>query len=322
MKTASAAKAVTGCAQAKVGKMMTGCPLPPPTPQVLSPTRGTSRWAGGAKNDTKDLFTGGSKTLVEFHAALRNLAETSLHISPVFRPFYHLGGDIDADRRRAQRVVLEGSVIKPLIEATRSRIVKEPQTSDPVTVAQALLELIRVELGIVKRHAHNGETIEPPESLVTSLQTYLVNRKLDPILDDAIQWTYQKGDGPGKWPEDRLSGGGTLAKGNPDNNKKWIEGIEHFHRCAMYSFSQFDDQWEIIKEMTTFLTDQYEPQERNLFQAVNAPGSVIELDPLLLKPYQQFAGRRQSRWPIPRWQGRKASSRRGRSRWSRPMNSS
>jgi hypothetical protein len=242
----------------------------------------------GARAETRNLFRGGDQSLVEFHASLAELAQQSLHISPVFRPFTSFAGNLDADRLRAQRVVLEGSVIKPLLEATRAKIVVEPETSDPAKVGQALLELVRLESGIVKRNAGRSESIEAPRDMADSLEGYLLSRNIDPVLGDVIDSTYTKGDGRNRWPEDRLSGGGTLSKDNPAYNAALDVGIEHFRLTAMHSFSKQDDQWRVLQEIANFTATDFEPAERNLFQAVNAPADVIQLHPLLLEPYNVY----------------------------------
>ena len=69
----------------------------------------------GERSQTKNLFDGGGKSLVDFHGTLRDLTEKPLQISPLFRPFYRIVGNFDAERKQAQRIVFEGSVVKPLL---------------------------------------------------------------------------------------------------------------------------------------------------------------------------------------------------------------
>ncbi len=113
----------------------------------------------GTHSRTRDLFDGSAKSLVQFHEALRDFTGTPLKISGIFRPFYHFTGDLEAEKRRAQRIVFEGSVVKPLVEAARNKISTDTSapSSDPNLEAEALLGLIRIESGIVKRHQHLSE---------------------------------------------------------------------------------------------------------------------------------------------------------------------
>src|SRR4029077_14059292 len=108
----------------------------------------------GERNQTKNLFDGGGKSLVNFHSALRELTEKPLRISAVFRPFYRFVGNFDAERKQAQRIVFEGSVVKPLLEATHQKMtvpVTGISAADLQSEADALLSLIQIESGLVKR---------------------------------------------------------------------------------------------------------------------------------------------------------------------------
>src|SRR5439155_2336431 len=119
----------------------------------------------GERNQTKNLFDGGGKSLVNFHAALRELTEKPLRISAVFRPFYRFVGNFDVERKRAQRIVFEGSVVKPLLDATRNKIIAPTPSSptNPELEAGALLSLLRIESGLVKKQQLLSASIAPPE---------------------------------------------------------------------------------------------------------------------------------------------------------------
>ena len=64
----------------------------------------------------------GASTLADYHKKLRDVSATDINVGFVFKPlahFFHLEGD----RKKAQRIVFEGSVVKPVVESSRSRMV-------------------------------------------------------------------------------------------------------------------------------------------------------------------------------------------------------
>ena len=244
----------------------------------------------GTHSRTRDLFDGGAKSLVEFHETLRGFTLTPLKISRIFRPFYHFTGDLEAEKRRAQRIVFEGSVVKPLVEAARSRISTDTSASslDPNREADALLSLIRIEAGIVKRHQNLNERIALPDKVLAPLMTYVIGRDVDPQLTELSNWTYSKGDGSEKWPGDWLTAGDSLSSDRPGYNRPIDLGIERFRKSALQSLAQSEARWKLIIELANFLKAEYAPRERTLFQVTAAKGVVPPRDPLLEIPYREF----------------------------------
>jgi hypothetical protein len=149
----------------------------------------------GERSQTKSLFDGGGKSLVNFHGTLRDLTEKPLQISPLFRPFYRIVGNFDAERKQAQRIVFEGSVVKPLLEASRQKITAEVTAAPAANLqleADALLSLIQIESGLVKRQQFLDGTIATPEQVIPPLQKYVIDRDYDPTLVDVGDWTCTK----------------------------------------------------------------------------------------------------------------------------------
>src|SRR5262249_49731187 len=174
------------------------------------------------RSETKKLFYGGGKSLVNLHETLRNLTEKPLQISAVFRPFYRIVRNFDAERKQAQRVVFEGSIVKPLLDATRQKITG-PVTAAPAAdlqlEADALLSLIQIESGLVKRQQFLKSPIATPEQVIPPLQKYVIGRDYDPTLVQVGNWTYTKGDGAKKWPGRWMSGGNTLITDKEGYNR-------------------------------------------------------------------------------------------------------
>ena len=244
----------------------------------------------GSGSRTRDLFDGAAKSLVEFHQALRDFTGTQLKISPIFRPFYRLSGDLEGDKRRAQRIVFEGSVVKPLVEAARNKISAETSvpSPDPSREAEALLGLIRIESGIVKRNQNLHDRIALPDKVLAPLLSYVAGRDFDPRLTELSNWTYSKGDGSEKWPGDWLTAGDSLSSDRPGYNRPIDLGIERFRKSALQSLAESEARWKLIIDLANFLKNEYAPRERTLFQAATTKGVVQQRDPLLEMPYREF----------------------------------
>jgi hypothetical protein len=263
---------------------------------IVTPSEGGYTYKGdqavgpGTSNGTKDLFDGGSRTLVQFHEALREFTSTKMHISWIFRPLSLLTGNLESERNRAQRIVFEGSIVKPIIEAARSKIsgTKIDAATDLKPEADALLSLIKIEAGIFKRHQHLDDKIAPPDAVMASLQSYVVAHDYDPMLADVTTWTYSKRDGAGQWPADWMSGGDTLLKDKAGYNQPIDVGIEHFRESALQMRTASETRWKLIVDLADFLKNQFAPKEQALFQAAGGQGGVQQLDPLLDVPYQDL----------------------------------
>ncbi len=244
----------------------------------------------GIRSRTRDLFDGAGKSLIEFHTALRDFTGSQLRISSIFRPFYSLTGNLGAEKMRAQRIVLEGSVVKPLVDSARSKISAAPTGSntDPNLELNALLSLIRVEAGIAKRRQNSGDKIAPPDAALGPLQKYVSGRDYDARLAELTNWTYSKGDGAQKWPADWLSGGNTLVKGSPGYNQPIDMGIESFRKNALQSLAASEARWKLIVELAGFLKGEFAPRETALFQAAANQGGIQQRDPLLEAPFKEL----------------------------------
>ncbi|HEY5707603.1 MAG TPA: type VI secretion protein IcmF/TssM N-terminal domain-containing protein [Terrimicrobiaceae bacterium] len=268
---------------------------------IVRPTAGGYTYNGdepvgrGTGSKTRDLFDGAGKSLVQFHTALRDFTGAQLRISAIFRPFYRFAGSLTAEKSRAQRIVFEGSVVKPLVEAARNKI-SAPETApspDPNPEANALLSLIRIESGIVKRQQNLADKIALPAAVLAPLQTYVAGREFDPRLTELSNWTYSKGGGADKWPAAWLSAGDTLARGKPGYNQPMDLGIERFRKNALQSLAASEARWKLVIDLVNFLKNEFAPKEKSLFQAASQPG-VQQRDSLMEKAYKELSATNQA----------------------------
>jgi hypothetical protein len=196
-----------------------------PAGSLLYHYEGDQAVGPGLTEQTRADFHDESLSLVEYHAALRELAAGSLDIPFVFRLFSYAGSDPDRDRHRAQRVLFEDSVIKPLLDAARRKMgesnPESPANSKPdprpaervrALEAKAFAALVRIEVGVLRRPDTTGENA-PGQSFIQPLLEYVADQHDPGRLVETMNWTYTENrDGHGKWPPKWASGGSTFSE--------------------------------------------------------------------------------------------------------------
>jgi hypothetical protein len=178
----------------------------------------------GLTEQTRD-FHDETLSLASYHSKLRELAAESLDVPLIFRLFSYAGSDPDRDRQRAQRVLFEDSVVKPLLDATRRKMSEsnpesptngKPDPRPPERVhaleAKALAALVQIEVGILRRPDATGESNAPGQSFIPPLLEYVSDQHDPGQLVETMNWTYTENrDGRGKWPPKWASGGTTFS---------------------------------------------------------------------------------------------------------------
>ena len=172
----------------------------------------------GERANTHLLFNSGDETLTQFQADLRELAATPLEVSWIFRPLASFGVGIDDDRRRAQRVVFEDSVEKPLLDAARARMVAGPP-GPPAEEDGALLALVRFEAAVARKAPVDGDGGEHwNERFLAPLLPYASGKTpgddTRPLASIA-SWTYSRDGSREAWAPEWLSGGANLGANKP-----------------------------------------------------------------------------------------------------------
>jgi hypothetical protein len=188
-------------------------------PVVQADPVGPWKYAGkepvgnGEKRETQMLFKEPELPLDEFHLRLQELSTQPLRVGLVFRPLASFGVEIDRDRKRAQRVVFENSVIKPLLDAARKKMtettVEMKLTPDEERRhGEALLALIRVEAGVARRQDKRPAPNATAENLLGPLTRYVTGSEPDEELVRTMKAVYgADGAAPNGWPPDWTSGG-------------------------------------------------------------------------------------------------------------------
>jgi hypothetical protein len=179
----------------------------------------------GLTEQTRADFHNETFSLADYHSALRELAAESLDIPLVFRLFSYAGSDPDRGRQRAQRVLFEDSVVKPLLDATRRKMSEsnpespargkpDPRPAERVRALEgkAFAALVRLEVGVLQQPDTTGENA-PGQSFIPPLLEYVADQRDPGRLVETMNWTYTGNrDGHGKWPPKWASGGTTLSE--------------------------------------------------------------------------------------------------------------
>jgi hypothetical protein len=202
------------------GKTWQPIATPDPGGSLLYKYRGDEPVGYGLTEETKAEFHYGNLTLEQYQIALRQLAADPLHVPWIFGLFARSGSDPDRDREQAQRVMFEDSVVKPVLDATRKKMSErepefpaqgkaDPRSAEKVNAleAKALVELIRIEIGLVRRKEANPTTFLGP-----TLE-YVADKQDPSRLVEVMNWTYTANpNGKNKWPPEWAGGGNNLAQ--------------------------------------------------------------------------------------------------------------
>lgn len=214
------------------------------------------------------------------------LLSTTLPPENYFRlhPLASLIFNTTKGRYIGQRVLFEGSVVRPLLDATRAKMTSSSGASSqsgatavaPDNIktreAKALLELIILESEIVQRA--DGEINQTPGiTFIPSLLDY-VCRTNSSDLTALMNWTYGVNPvGRNQWPPRWMSGGSSL-----ESNKAINAGIENLVKGGQGELDRFNRNITMIQKLAE-AAGSYSEAEAKLFSvgsATNAPSGGNE----------------------------------------------
>ena len=253
------------------GKIWQAIVVPDPAGSALYQYHGDLPVGPGLTPETRAIFHYEKLSIKDFHGALRELAGNPLQIPWIFSLFAHSGTNLDRGRQRAQRVLFEDGVIKPLLDATRQKMSEpnpvlpvhgkpDPRPADQVATleAKALAALIRVEIGVRRNFGQPADSA-PGKNFLAPLLDYVADRPNEPRLVDIMNWTYTENpDGKDKWPVAWVTGGATLA----ENNAIRI-GLDHLIAGAKSRIQSRAANLQTLLQLAD-LTRQYQTTETEL----------------------------------------------------------
>lgn len=170
-------------------------------------------------NDVVQLDVNQEMPIMQFHEKLQAQASADLHIPAIFRPIESLAMQANPRRRQAQRVLFEASVIAPVVEANRDRLINSGGWS--AADSERLAALIRLEGAIHLKGLPGYDADYPAEDFFVPLFGPSMAGLADgqDVLAKLMQiheWTYFRGGaGRGQWPAAWLSRGMTLRDNQP-----------------------------------------------------------------------------------------------------------
>ncbi len=192
----------------------------------------------------------GAASLADYHRKLRDISSKEMQVGFVFAPlahFFHLEGD----RKRAQRVVFEGSVVKPLLDSDRARMLApgaapaagKGSEQAAVREAEAVAALLRVEANA----ATKSGAAAAPDGILKPGVTYATGTdpgatKSFPAVADDFVWTYTKNPA-GSWPPAWLPKGSASL----EENKPIKAGLDRLFADASASLAGAETSLGTIK---------------------------------------------------------------------------
>jgi len=240
--------------------------------QSIIPVNADGTYANYATNQME--ASGKKISIGEFHVMLREQATNNMKANWMMPG---LAGQYNRDSKKAQRIVFEGGVIKPLVEATRKKMERALTGDTPPERGQsdAFAALLRIEGDLLTRdkEANKGEIDrETARRFLSGLYTYVTGQ--DPTADtnflslvDVMAWTYSENDeGRGKWPPDALSGS-VGATNSLANNAAFRVALDLYVKNARANVQTQFKQWNVVSDIAQIL-EKVQTTEPALFRAV------------------------------------------------------
>ena len=218
-------------------------------------------------------------SLVEYHRKLRQVVEQPLAISWIFKPIAWLNAGRVKERPAAQRILFEGSVLKPLVENTRRKIKLVDHLASPAEFAaqrEALVSLMELEADGLTAQANGGVLTDANADgkYLRSFLSYLTEQdcKPDTNLVNVFMWTYSQDalkKSSGVWPPRSILGGNTLAA-----NLALKDGLANFQKAIRIAQGNIDQHLKLVDDLADKL-NAYHQQERAWL--TNAPDCHSDL---------------------------------------------
>lgn len=197
-------------------------------------------------NDIVSLDVNSELPIMQYHDKLQQLASADLKIPAVFKPIESLAMQANPRRRQAQRVLFEASVIAPVVEANRDRLVNADTWS--AADSERLAALIRLEGAIHLKGLPGYDADYPAEDFFNPLlgPTFAGMADGQETLTRLMQiheWTYFRGGaGRGEWPPAWLSRGQSLR-----DNQPLVRGWDALDRAMQSSQGSLRDAIQTIQ---------------------------------------------------------------------------
>jgi len=231
--------------------------------QSIVPDNGGGNYADAVTN--RFDVNGTKFEIGEFYRELQSVATNQLKKNWLLPG---LANNYNQNSKKAQRIVFEGGVVKPLVEATRKKMFRNSPTFLKGE-ADALAALVNIEAGILDK-SNPALDAESAKSFLSSLLTYVTGQ--DKPLDantlsnlvSTMVWTYatSANEQPRvNWPPAWLS-----EANGANTNLALIAGLEHCSRTATNSIQEQLNGWNSLALLRDALR-RFDKSETDLFHA-------------------------------------------------------
>ncbi len=214
----------------------------------------------GVKVENKKVSLG------EFHAKLRDIVKQPLKKNMFFPG---LATKYNNDSHRAQRIVFEAGIIRPLIEATRQKMYLGNSGTPQYGQPDALAGLIKLESDILAL-SHPPLSPDAAKSFLETYESYIAGQDVvpDTNLVSVMSWTYSDNKtGTGKWVPATFSGRNRDTNVNSlASNPAIAAGLQAFVRNATTEVKNSKTEWSQIDELRQAVKE-YSKAEEALFKA-------------------------------------------------------
>jgi hypothetical protein len=217
----------------------------------------------------------GKLNLVQYHRWLKDRVTNDLAVSFIFKPMQWVGAGKITRRPEAQRILFEGSVVKPLVDLTRNKMISQPPPANAAALARhgdALMTLLELEADALAKRA--ALDTNQAQRYLVSLLAYLTEGdfKGDPELAGTFARTYAADAlkrNNGTWPPARTALGGSLT-----NNPAIATGLEKFQQGSLSAQTTITDTLKQLDSLVDGLAN-YQRMENEMLGSAGDPCPVL-----------------------------------------------
>jgi hypothetical protein len=201
-----------------------------------------------------NLVPGTGLNVVQYHERLEKITEKPLAIKWIFKPMAWVNLGAVRDRARAQRLVFEGGVVRPLVFDTRAKMIQaDPPLGSDEALARhrdAIIALMGLEYDARAADTHYFSDTTKPEKYLKSLLSYLTDTNVtpDPVLINIFASTYSRAalaKNDGVWPPKYLPGGDILS-----SNAAIDVGLENFQKASMRAETNVEQNLKLVDDFS------------------------------------------------------------------------
>jgi hypothetical protein len=228
--------------------------------------------------------------IIQFHEKLQLRVSTDMQIPWVYKPIESLALGANKSRRQAQRILYEASVIEPVVDANRNRLINSTEWSK--ADSERLAALIQLEGAIHLKGLPGFDPEYPPEDffnplLGPSMAAVPSGRADLDTLMQIYEWTYRKGGaGKGQWPGVWLSRGKSLR-----DNQPLIRGWDALEKSIQTGLTTQGETVKAIRAARLVII-RFADSEKTYLRALSQPRSTRDWKADVTSAWDDLVSRR------------------------------